>query len=192
MFYPFFAAASPKRTSVGRVRREKYFALASAQRNWPRQTRRLMSGQSVFVGTCAHGRAGRSESSFVKKGRRPFLISSNPRNHCGYGDFLWRSGRDLNPRAAFDDNTISSRARYDHFDTTAYSCCDNSIDYYSKFSGIVKWKIHKFRKNPCATDFSVTAEAKRKRGLRRASAHIPFRSPEKDAQTLSMASRKSL
>ena len=97
------------------------------------------------------GRAGRSESSFVKKGRRPFLTSSNPRNHCGYGDFLWRSGRDLNPRAAFDDNTISSRARYDHFDTTAYSCCDNSIDYYSKFSGIVKWKNHKNRKNPCGT-----------------------------------------
>ena len=33
---------------------------------------------------------------------------------------FWRSGRDLNPRAAFDGNTISSRARYDHFDTTAY------------------------------------------------------------------------
>ena len=97
------------------------------------------------------GRAGRSESSFVKKGRRPFLTSSNPRNRYGYGDFLWRSGRDLNPRAAFDDNTISSRARYDHFDTTAYSCCDNSIDYYSKFSGIVKWKKHKNRKNPCGT-----------------------------------------
>ncbi len=67
-FDPFFAAAPPKGTSVGRVRREKYFALASAQRNWPRQTRRLMSGQSVFVGACAHGRAGRSEVSFVKKG----------------------------------------------------------------------------------------------------------------------------
>ena len=26
----------------------------------------------------------------------------------------------MNPRAAFDGNTISSRARYDHFDTTAY------------------------------------------------------------------------
>ena len=75
-FDPFFAAAPPKGTSVGRVRREKYFALASAQRNWPRQTRRLMSGQSVFVGACAHGRAGRSEIPFVKKGRRPFLTSS--------------------------------------------------------------------------------------------------------------------
>ena len=35
--------------------------------------------------------------------------------------FVWRSGRDSNPRAAFDDNTISSRARYDLFDTTAYA-----------------------------------------------------------------------
>ena len=34
----------------------------------------------------------------------------------------WRSGRDSNPRAAFGDHTISSRARYDHFDTTAYLC----------------------------------------------------------------------
>ena len=34
------------------------------------------------------GRAGRSESSFVKKGCRPFLTNSNPRNRYGYGDFL--------------------------------------------------------------------------------------------------------
>lgn len=33
---------------------------------------------------------------------------------------LWRSRRDLNPRAAYGDNTISNRARYDHFDTTPY------------------------------------------------------------------------
>ena len=32
--------------------------------------------------------------------------------------FLWRSRRDSNSRAAFDGHTISSRARYDHFDTT--------------------------------------------------------------------------
>ena len=31
---------------------------------------------------------------------------------------IWRSGRDSNPRAAHHDNTISSRARYDLFDTT--------------------------------------------------------------------------
>ena len=32
-------------------------------------------------------------------------------------DFLWRSRRDLNPRYPFGVHTISSRARYDHFDT---------------------------------------------------------------------------
>lgn len=32
---------------------------------------------------------------------------------------FWRSGRDSNPRAAFDGHTISNRARYDHFDTAA-------------------------------------------------------------------------
>ena len=36
------------------------------------------------------------------------------------GIHLWRSRRDLNPRAAYGDNTISNRARYDHFDTTPY------------------------------------------------------------------------
>ncbi len=37
------------------------------------------------------------------------------------GDFLfWRSRWDLNPRAATNGNTISNRARYDHFDTTPY------------------------------------------------------------------------
>ena len=52
---------------------------------------------------------------------------------------LWRSGRDSNPRAAFDDNTISSRARYDLFDTTAYSLSlTNSMDYYTKIPRDVK------------------------------------------------------
>ena len=37
-----------------------------------------LRGESVFVGACAHGRAGRSEIPFVKKGRRPFLTSSAP------------------------------------------------------------------------------------------------------------------
>ena len=35
--------------------------------------------------------------------------------------YFWRSRRDSNSRAAFGDYTISSRARYDHFDTTPYS-----------------------------------------------------------------------
>ena len=34
---------------------------------------------------------------------------------------FWRSGRDSNPRYAFDVHTISSRARYDRFDTTPYA-----------------------------------------------------------------------
>ena len=50
----------------------------------------------------------------------------------------WRSGRDSNPRAAFDDNTISSRARYDLFDTTAYSLfAANSKINYTKFLALV-------------------------------------------------------
>ena len=38
-----------------------------------------LRGESVFVGACAHGRAGRSEISFVKKGQRPFLTTSEAR-----------------------------------------------------------------------------------------------------------------
>ena len=43
------------------------------------------------------------------------------------GVFLWRSGRDSNPRAAQHGHTISSRARYDRFDTTP---CDNCFCHY--------------------------------------------------------------
>ena len=35
--------------------------------------------------------------------------------------FSWRSRRDLNPRYPFGVHTISSRARYDHFDTAPCS-----------------------------------------------------------------------
>ena len=34
--------------------------------------------------------------------------------------FIWRSRRDLNPRYPFGVHTISSRARYDHFDTAPW------------------------------------------------------------------------
>ena len=55
---------------------------------------------------------------------------------------FWRSRRDSNSRAAFGDYTISSRARYDHFDTTPYSLAlNNSIVYYSKDLTIVKKKM---------------------------------------------------
>ena len=46
--------------------------------------------------------------------RKPCRLSST-------GFSLWRSRRDSNPRYAFDVHTISSRARYDRFDTTPYS-----------------------------------------------------------------------
>ena len=50
-----------------RVRRKKHPALASAQRNWPRQTRRLMSGQSVFLRAMRAKMRG-SERKLFKKG----------------------------------------------------------------------------------------------------------------------------
>ena len=40
--------------------------------------------------------------------------------------FFWRSRRDLNPRYPFGVHTISSRARYDHFDTAPYLCCSRT------------------------------------------------------------------
>ena len=72
-FDPFFAAAPPKGTSVGRVRREKYFALASAQRNWPRQTRRLMSGQRVFSRILCVKTRGSERKLFCQKRAPPFF-----------------------------------------------------------------------------------------------------------------------
>ena len=55
---------------------------------------------------------------------------------------LWRSGRDSNPRTAFDRHTISSRARYDRFDTTPWYPLSlslrNSSVIIHKMSPIVK------------------------------------------------------
>ena len=53
------------------------------------------------------------------------------RNPYGLRDF-WRSGRDSNSRAGFAGNTISSRARYDHFDTTAYRYAQQRELLYQK------------------------------------------------------------
>ena len=52
---PFFAAACTS---------QKHFALASTQRNWPRQTRRLMSGQSVFCPPAAGKTRGSERKPF--------------------------------------------------------------------------------------------------------------------------------
>ena len=58
---------------------------------------------------------------------------------------FWRSGRDLNPRAAFDGNTISSRARYDHFDTTAYeiALCNTAKIIIPNSTGLSSKKTEK-------------------------------------------------
>ena len=74
------------------------------------------------------------EASAIKTGGKkasagyvPYLKSHSyisakekPQSVLDWG-FLWRSRRDLNPRYPFGVHTISSRARYDHFDTAP--CC---------------------------------------------------------------------
>ena len=76
----------------------------------------------------------------------------------GYRVFHWRSGRDSNPRAAFDDNTISSRARYDLFDTTAYSLLLRTAKFiipnFWRLSTHISQNLKEFmsrmfRKTPC-------------------------------------------
>ena len=99
-FDPFFAAAPPKGTSVGRVRREKYFALASAQRNWPRQTRRLMSGQSVFSRILCVKTRGSERKLFCQKRAPPFFDKLSRRISGGCACITgspWRRLR--NPRS---------------------------------------------------------------------------------------------
>ena len=72
------------------------------------------------------------------------LPHSKNKNHPIGWFCFWRSRRDSNSRAAFGDYTISSRARYDHFDTTPYSLgLRDSMDYYTKVSAVVKKKITK-------------------------------------------------
>ena len=50
----------------------------------------------------------------------------------------WRSGRDSNPRTAFDRHTISNRARYDHFDTTAHINWKSTVYIIPAISALVK------------------------------------------------------
>ena len=46
---------------------------------------------------------------------------------------LWRSRRDSNSRTAYHRHTISSRARYDRFDTAPCHNCIHNAQYYSRF-----------------------------------------------------------
>ena len=55
----------------------------------------------------------------------------------------------MNPRAAHHDNTISNRARYDHFDTSPYiingcSFGERTLKYYTTFFQKCKCLLKKF------------------------------------------------
>ena len=66
---PFFTAAcTPQKTLC--------VEQALAQRNWPRQTRRLMSGQRVHFLRCAHKNARFGVKSYLLKRATPFLAKS--------------------------------------------------------------------------------------------------------------------
>ena len=56
---------------------------------------------------------------------------------CGF--FYWRSGRDSNPRSRLRDYSISSRARYDLFDTAP----NQQSLLYHIFSRIARGKAEK-------------------------------------------------
>ena len=49
---------------------------------------------------------------------------------------FWRSRRDLNPRYPFGVHTISSRARYDHFDTAPCGLFSTAWISYYNFPGL--------------------------------------------------------
>ena len=61
---------------------------------------------------------------------------------------LWRSRRDSNPWTAFDRHTISSRARYDLFDTAPYAILilrgKISFHIIPDFRAIVKYFLSLF------------------------------------------------
>ena len=64
------------------------------------------------------GRVRRLKIDTLKKAAIACKYEESPETAVVSGLHLWRSGRDSNPRAAHHGNTISSRARYDLFDTT--------------------------------------------------------------------------
>lgn len=81
--------SAPKPRFWRRVRHKKHFALASAQRNRPRQTRRLMSGQSVS--RRLGGTRGSEREPFIEKS----LAFFNKFIECSAG-----SGAPARPAAA--------------------------------------------------------------------------------------------
>ena len=79
-------------------------------------------------------------------------VTKKRRTSIGSPSFLWRSRRDLNPRYPFGVHTISSRARYDHFDTAPCGCLSDSFHIVPRFDGFVKHYFSK--KNRCKSSGS--------------------------------------
>ena len=75
------------------------------------------------------------------------------------GFSLWRSGRDSNPRYAFDVHTISSRARYDRFDTTPSSVVRGACTRFG-FGVVVRSKLDYYirKAHVCQLFFSLFPE----------------------------------
>ena len=75
-------------------------------------------------------------------------IKKNP--SIWMGSFLWRSRRDLNPRYPFGVHTISSRARYDHFDTAPCGPVRCRLGYNTTEQGFCQALFFLFSKILCS------------------------------------------
>ena len=64
--------------------------------------------------------------------------------------FIWRSRRDLNPRYPFGVHTISSRARYDHFDTAPCGPVRCRLGYNTTEQGFCQALFFLFSKILCS------------------------------------------
>ena len=90
------------------------------KRCYGRKRKRLRSDR--FRSTAEPYIVKKYRKSLVNQGLCKKKLDTNQDTHCiKIGVQLWRSRRDLNPRYPFGVHTISSRARYDHFDTAPYS-----------------------------------------------------------------------
>ena len=117
-----------RQNSVGEIRLH-FFAWEAKKSKWPT--------------TCAL--SAQQPTGLLRQDFESLLLLFRQKQNHPIGWFcFWRSRRDSNSRAAFGDYTISSRARYDHFDTTPYSLwLRDSMDYYTKKNTVVKKKIAK-------------------------------------------------
>ena len=82
----------------------------------------------------------------IKRFKSQFHHKNNT-HPFGWVLFLWRSRRDLNPRYPFGVHTISSRARYDHFDTAPCGSALADVHILHHRACFVKPLFYFFRKN---------------------------------------------